>query len=327
MADISGYTRLTEHFAKQGPVGAEEIRAILNTYFNSQSNIIHENGGDIIRYVGDGLLALWLNPPWSFEPFDSVCMRAVQCAVEMQETLNDYETAGGVNLRLHIGLGVGKVVIMIVGGELGWECLVGGEPLCKIATSVDEAKPGETVVDRDGWELVKHNCFGTVLPSGAVRVESMRQKHARVVSHIPITLSMESAIRSYVPSRIQEPLDANLTNFMAELRRVSVLFVSFPGIEYAEGQASLHIVQTIWQTMQRSVYNLEGFIKEFSVDDKGSVMVAAFGIPPQAHEDDPLRAISAAMEIVEAAKNMGLSCSAGVTTGSYMDLVNFLNPY
>ena len=43
----------------------------------------------------------------------------------MQEKLNNYPAAKDVLLQLHVGLGYGKVVLMNVGGEFGWECVLG----------------------------------------------------------------------------------------------------------------------------------------------------------------------------------------------------------
>jgi len=38
-------------------------------------------------------------------------------------------------------------------------------------------------------------------------------------------------------------------------------------------------------------------VRQFLVDDKGSVLIGVFGLPPTPHEDDATRAISVALEI------------------------------
>jgi class 3 adenylate cyclase len=104
-----------------------------------------------MRYAGDGLLALWPCEPWAFDTPDQLCRRAVKCSLAMIEELNNYEITREVKLQLHMGLGTGSIIIMVVGSELGWECIVGGEPLSQISVVVDEAKPGETVLAKEGW--------------------------------------------------------------------------------------------------------------------------------------------------------------------------------
>lgn len=43
--------------------------------------------------------------------------------------------------------------------------------------------------------------------------------------------------------------------------------------------------------MQQAVYHYDGTVRQFIIDDKGSVFIAVFGLPPRCHEDDPSRAV------------------------------------
>ena len=58
-ADISGFTPLTERLAERGPTGVETLARVLNQYFGKLINIIHEYGGDIVKFAGDALIAVW----------------------------------------------------------------------------------------------------------------------------------------------------------------------------------------------------------------------------------------------------------------------------
>src|SRR5262245_8935527 len=58
-ADISGFTALTEHLAQQGPAGAEILTRELNTYFGRLIDLIATHGGDVIKFAGDALTAVW----------------------------------------------------------------------------------------------------------------------------------------------------------------------------------------------------------------------------------------------------------------------------
>jgi len=44
------------------------------------------------------------------------------------------------------------------------------------------------------------------------------------------------------------------------------------------------------------------------MDDKGTVLIAAFGVPPLSHADDPLRAVEAALKVCKpiSSKSCGL---------------------
>lgn len=47
--------------------------------------------------------------------------------------------------------------------------------------------------------------------------------------------------------------------------------------------------------VQESVYEYEGSINKFLMDDKGSTLVAVYGLPPVGHADDPTRGVLAAL--------------------------------
>ena len=48
---------------------------------------------------------------------------------------------------------------------------------------------------------------------------------------------------------------------------------------------------------QMAVYQYEGSINKFLMDDKGSTLLAVFGLPPLSHEDDATRGVLAALSI------------------------------
>src|SRR5512146_3206670 len=97
-ADISGFTILTEHLAERGPTGVETLARILNEYFGQLIDIIHAYGGDVVKFAGDAVIAVW--PIVSdLEPADSISradqwqwtMRAAECALEIHKRLTNYQ--------------------------------------------------------------------------------------------------------------------------------------------------------------------------------------------------------------------------------------------
>lgn len=87
-------------------------------------------------------------------------------------------------------------------------------------------------------------------------------------------------------------------------------------------------VQRSMEIMQTGICHYEGNIRQFLFDDKGSVLIACFGLPPS-HEDDPVRclnlqdfslilrrAIKTALKIHKELKSeLNVDNSIGVTTG------------
>ncbi|HET8788388.1 MAG TPA: hypothetical protein VFO47_06545, partial [Actinomycetes bacterium] len=62
LADISGFTAITERLAERGPGGAEELRGLLDGVFQPLLELVAGTGGDVLKFAGDALLACWPAP-------------------------------------------------------------------------------------------------------------------------------------------------------------------------------------------------------------------------------------------------------------------------
>ncbi|KAK1944219.1 Adenylate cyclase type 10 [Phytophthora citrophthora] len=82
------------------------------------------------------------------------------------------------------------------------------------------------------------------------------------------------------------------------------------------GAKELQRLQDAFANVQKCVYDYEGTINKFLVDDKGSTVIAAFGLPPVTHENDPIRGILSSLAICAALGSTGLKASVGITTGT-----------
>src|SRR5512135_518939 len=103
-ADISGFTLLTEHMAQMGPTGVEILARILNEYFGQLIDIIHDYGGDVVKFAGDAVIAVWpivadavvaggTGAVVSISRADQWqwTMRAAECAITVRERLSNYK--------------------------------------------------------------------------------------------------------------------------------------------------------------------------------------------------------------------------------------------
>ncbi len=312
-ADITGYSTMAARLAQHGPAGAEELIQLLNAYFGRLIDLVLAHGGDIIKFAGDAAIVLW---PAVEESLPLVTQRAAQCGLAMQTTLGPYEVAEGLRLSLRVGIGAGQVLTACVGGVFGrWEFLVAGEPLSQMSAAQRQAQPGQTLLSPEAWAMVQDRCGGQRLPEGHVLLEAI---HAplpprRLTPVIPVAGS-EAALRGYIPGAILSRLDAGQTAWLSELRRVTVVFLNVTGIDYAAPNV-LDRIQATMRGLQTALYYYEGSVNQFIVDDKGTTLVAAFGLPPLTHEDDALRGVQAAMMMQARLRELGLQGAIGVTTG------------
>src|SRR5690349_9594458 len=164
-ADISGFTALTERLAEKGAVGVEKLAHILNDYFGQLIDGVYEAGGDVVKFGGDAVIAVWPIPsdpnapePDSEELQRQQTLRAVECAFKVRERLLHYQ-AEGSTLDLKFSLGTGRVWESHIGGIFNrWEFVLVGAPLIEIGTANHFAKAGDIIAGPSAWKLIQRDC-------------------------------------------------------------------------------------------------------------------------------------------------------------------------
>ena len=126
--------------------------------------------------------------------------------------------------------------------------------------------------------------------------------------------------RRYVPSAVQPFLQGPQHEFWSsEMRRVSVMFVNLGFVDEELAQllddSFAHRLNRAFRCVQEAVYMYDGGINKFLVDDKGSTLIACFGLPPASHENDSARAVLAGMALLSNLLLDGLHASVGITSG------------
>ena len=132
-ADASGFTALTERLA-QRPNGAELMCQIMNRFFGSVIDIIHRHCGDVIKFAGDSVFAVFevgdinAEHPRRAPGMREAVARAASCACALHKELHNFEawkdeSSRGeertITLSLHIGVGCGTITQLHLGGHHG----------------------------------------------------------------------------------------------------------------------------------------------------------------------------------------------------------------
>ncbi|MDB5351001.1 MAG: hypothetical protein JWN86_2248 [Planctomycetota bacterium] len=312
--DISGFTALAERLARLGAGGAEELSGLLNSYYEPLIDEISDHGGDVAKLAGDAIVAIWATE--AGETLAEAALRAAQCGLAVQERWKGHEVGEGVRLSLKAGIAAGELVAMHIGGVFDrWELLITGEPLTQMCLAEHQTRPGDVVLSRQSWELVSRSCEGIALEGGCVRLESVAQPlPRRPIETPPVSSGSGPALWGYITGAIRARLRAGQSGWLAEMRRVTVLFVQLPGF-HGGGDDALERTHRAMRALQQALYGQEGSLNKLSVDDKGITMVAALGLPPLAHADDAVRGVMAATAIWGALEALGERVAIGISTG------------
>ena len=249
---------------------------------------------------------------------ETPALHASQCGKTIQETLGAFPAAEGVTLTSKVGISLGELLAIHVGGVFDrWELLIVGDPLGRMAQAEHRARSGQrdVVLAPEVWRKVRRHCLATPLDDGFVRLDEVQHP----LPLWPLSRATPGPVASpallgYVPGAIRNRLEAGQSGWLAELRKITVLFVNLPGLNQI-APTELDRLQLVMRTIQEAIYRFEGSVNKLSVDDKGITLVAVLGLPPLAHEDDPARGTRTAMEIVDRLREIGVSCAIGVTSG------------
>tara|TARA_B100001939_G_C16947631_1_gene621064 strand:- start:16187 stop:18049 length:1863 start_codon:yes stop_codon:yes gene_type:complete len=131
--DIRSFTTLSEDMTPA------EVLDFVNSYLEVMEPVIHEHGGFVDKYLGDGIMALFIDR----DQLPSA-NRAVNAAVAMQRQLagfNEFRVEQGVEpIRTGMGIATGDVIIGTVGTETRLDTTVLGRSV-NLASRLESLTP------------------------------------------------------------------------------------------------------------------------------------------------------------------------------------------
>ena len=139
-ADVAHFTSIAE---KLDP---EDVHEIMDGCFGILGREIHQAGGTINQYTGDGVMALFGAPIAYDDHIRSACHAALQVQKQMQEFHSDIFKRFGVTFKLRIGIHTGPVVVGAIGDNLRLDYTAVGDTTNLAARLESMAEPGTILV-------------------------------------------------------------------------------------------------------------------------------------------------------------------------------------
>jgi adenylate cyclase len=148
LSDLRGFTALSDRLP------AETIVDILNNYFDCQVAAIRAHGGEVLKYMGDGLLAVFPIDEYVGDA-QQVCSRVLEAAHESRASVADmhYPIGEAVErFRFGVALHVGRILYGNIGGgnRLDFTCI---GPAVNLAARLEKiaSRLHRTVVASEGF--------------------------------------------------------------------------------------------------------------------------------------------------------------------------------
>lgn len=135
-SDVRGFTAMSE------AMEPEEVVELLNLYLNLQAEVVIRHGGTIDKFVGDEVMALFLE--------DDAELRAARAAHEIQSSIRALNSARARVKKRVISVGIGLNSGDVVMGNMGSERLMNftviGDPINVAARLCSQAAPGQVLL-------------------------------------------------------------------------------------------------------------------------------------------------------------------------------------
>ena len=150
ICDLRDFTRISDNWPR------DDVIDLLNAYFDAMSEPIARHGGEILKFMGDGLLAIFpLSQP-------SACANLLRAVAEARQAMIALNEKNGENGRVALNYGVGVHVGDVMYGNIGSRTRL---DFTVIGPAVNMASRLETLTKQLGRKVLLSRAFADFVQS------------------------------------------------------------------------------------------------------------------------------------------------------------------
>lgn len=281
MADVSGFTAMSERLAGVGKEGAEQLTDIINAFFTEMLEIAAARGATTINFGGDAVLLLFSGAGHA--------QRAVDSALGMLAATDAHKgfLVCGVRQRLGMSVGchTGHYFLAALGiPDTRMMYLLVGRDAVRTAHAEAAAEAGQLLVTKDTATCLDPECELREI-GDFVHVVASTCAPATAPNSEVIRDEVLDALLPFVPPPIAHAIRTGeaAREIEGEHRKVATLFLNVLGVEEClEGQGP----DTALQELQDYVVDLvelceqhRGFLVSSDIYTRGVKFIVTFGAP------------------------------------------------
>ncbi|OYV00371.1 MAG: hypothetical protein CFE26_24065, partial [Verrucomicrobiales bacterium VVV1] len=312
-ADISGFTALTEALCRtEGERrGIESLSQRVNAACDLLIREVERQGGSVIGFAGDAITC------W-FDACDGApSLRAALAARGMQRALARFP-----DLAAKVAVASGAARRFAVGHpDIQRIDVLAGATLARVAVGEGLALPGEVLIDTATAQALGLPMAAT---RGADDGERFMALEPAVALPAPPPLAPAEpaaplpdaqALRPWLLPFVFERETAGQPLFVTDLRPATAVFVRLTGLDYDQDDHAVATLAALVSRAQQALQRHGGVLLELTIGDKGSYLYGSLGAA-RVHEDDPARALRAALAVRQALAGTPLQLQVGVSSGT-----------
>ncbi|MEM6940912.1 MAG: AAA family ATPase [Pseudomonadota bacterium] len=273
--DLTGFSRLGAEAVRKSERGPEELRAQIDVVFGCVAQEVETNGGGILYFAGDAVAAFWQDGT------QSNVARAIACGLAIQAAVP--KLRADAPLKMKAGVTAGALWTLDVQGPDARIPVVLGDALAQ----VDDMALAEKGVrlSPSAAEL-----FGDAHRSDLIVLEPPEVQCAR-------DLKTDADFDPTPWLRRHERAGLELGDaWQAEFRQTHVLFARLAHDDVVDGASAREVSQRI-KSCAQAIERERGTLLQVCRDDKGLVLVAAWGLAQSVVENGAERATITAGDV------------------------------
>ena len=157
-SDIRGFTRFVDS------VSPDIAVSVVNEYLSLQARIIREWGGDVDKFVGDEVMAIFSG--------QDMASKALECSARIIAVVERLKILNGYDLDIGIGLNCGYVVQGNIGSEERIDFTVIGDAVNVAARFCSHANSGQILAGRAVYDLaMEEKCQIALVSNGEMSLK------------------------------------------------------------------------------------------------------------------------------------------------------------
>nr|XP_048277298.1 adenylate cyclase type 10 isoform X2 [Myodes glareolus] len=325
--DISGFTAMTEKFstAMYMDRGAEQLVEILNYYISAIVEKVLIFGGDILKFAGDALLALWRVERKQLKNIITV---VIKCSLEIHGLFEAKEVEEGLDIRVKIGLAAGHITMLVFGDETRNYFLVIGQAVDDVRLAQNMAQMNDVILSPNCWQLCDRSMIEIerIPDQRAVKVSFLKppptfnfdefftkcmtfmdyypsgdhKNFLRLACMLESDPELELSLQKYVMEIILKQIDdKQLRGYLSELRPVTIVFVNLMFKEQDKAEVIGSAIQAACVHITSVLKVFRGQINKVFMFDKGCSFLCVFGFPGEKASDEITHALESAVDIFD----------------------------
>ncbi|XP_055480586.1 adenylate cyclase type 10 [Psammomys obesus] len=325
--DISGFTAMTEKFSTAMYMnrGAEQLVEILNYYISAIVEKVLIFGGDILKFAGDALLALW---KVERKQLKNIITVVIKCSLEIHGLFEAKEVEEGMDIRVKIGLAAGHITMLVFGDETRNYFLVIGQAVDDVRLAQNMAQMNDVILSPNCWQLCDRSMIEIerIPDQRAVKVSFLKppptfnfnefftkcmtfmnyypsgdhKNFLRLACMLESDPELELSLQKYVMEIILKQIDdKQLRGYLSELRPVTIVFVNLMFKEQDKAEVIGSAIQAACVHITSVLKVFRGQINKVFMFDKGCSFLCVFGFPGEKAPDEITHALESAVDIFD----------------------------